>query len=225
MSRGNLARPGIRKALFRLTAVLGAFALGCAYKPLTQTSGPVQSAASLDSAVVKSAGALPSSLTPAISLSLHARYLHFGKPMGPSMEKWWAKQQTKLRARVQDMQCQTPWLVSARWDDAEAIDRLVLETTFDTRGSKARYWITEFSKYLVPSSDEGVVSVRARVYRKGALVREYEAEGTYRTRRHLIFLFLPMMWHSTVPGKVAENTIQDALLAVEHDAQTLFSTP
>ena len=191
-------------------------AAGCAYQPIAQ-----KPELGLSTGLAASAFAIQ----PDVSLALYTRFLSFGSPLGPSMEKWWAKQQTHLRTRVDAIARQTPWLASARWDDPKAAYRLVLETTFDTRGNKARYLLTDFSKYLIPSSDEGVVSVTARVYRGPTELHTYEAEGTYRTRRHILFLLLPLFWHGQVPGKVAQDTVKDVLLEITNDAPTLFAAP
>ena len=188
----------------------------CAYQALAQKPGLVLS--------MDLAASAPA-IKPDVSLTLYTRFLSFGSPLGPSMEKWWAKQQTHLRSRVDVIARQTPWLASARWDDPKAAYRLVLETTFDTRGNKARYMLTDFSKYLIPSSDEGVVSVTARVSHGPTELHAYEAEGTYRTRRHILFLLLPMLRHGQVPGKVAEDTIKDVLLEIANNAPTLFAAP
>jgi hypothetical protein len=204
------APPSLAGILFASSAIL---APGCAYKQLAHQPGLTHAA---------HAQAADPAVTPNVSLVLHARYLQFGKPLGPSLEKWWAKQQIHLRKRLEEKCAGVPFLKAARWDAPDAAYRIVLETTFDTRGSKARYAVTEFSKYLIPSSDEGVVWVVARLYRKGALLREYEAQGTYRTRRHLIFALLPMLWHSKVPATVAEDTVRDVFLEIAQDAATLF---
>ncbi len=196
-----------RLAAMRWLALLLAAICGCAYRPVSHTPNLIASPPPAAAVSPKDVG-----------ISLHARYLQFHQPLGPSIEKWWAKRQGDLISHTQERARSLPSLREARWNDSSADCQVVIEVTSDTRGNKFLHGVTEFTKYLIPSKDEGVVRVEARVYRSGNLLKTYEAEGVYETRRHLIFLLLPMGWRKGVPARVTNDTISDALLQVDRDA-------
>ncbi len=191
----------------RWLALLLVASCGCAYHPVSHTPNLIASPP--PASAVSPSG---------VGISLYPRYLQFHEPLGPSIEKWWSKRQGRFVSHVQE-RCQSlPSLRQARWNDPSAPYQVVIEVTQDMRGSSFRYKLTDFTKYLIPSKDEGITRVAVRVYHGKSLLKTYEAEGIYETRRHLLFLLLPMGWRKGVPSQVANDTIYDALLQVDRDA-------
>ena len=53
-------------------------------------------------------------------------------------------------------------------------------------------------------------------------MKTYEAVGSYKIKRHLIFLVAPWMWGYRVPSNTMEDTFRDLFLQIHRDAAELF---
>ncbi len=159
---------------------------------------------------------------PDITLVLRTRYLKFGQPADPSMAKWWSKH--KVREQLTDVMGEFPCLARARWDGEEAgAYRLVIEATHAIRGRKFLNALSSTSRYVIPSSSTGAIELDALVARGDALLKRYDAVGTYAIKRHALFLLAPMWWGYRVPSATMEDTFRDLFLQLQRDASTLFA--
>ena len=163
---------------------------------------------------------------PDLAVKLYTRHLSFGEPGESPFSKWWTKR--KLHEQLKDVKAEFPFLAHARWEPAEDAEeapyRLVIEATHAIEGNKTLHWFSATSRYLIPSSETGVIDLHGRVYRGETLLKAYDAVGRYRNKRHLVFLALPWLWGYRVPSRTMEDTFRDLFLQVQRDAATLFST-
>ena len=158
---------------------------------------------------------------PEISLILHTRYLSFGQPSDSPVGKWWSKK--KVRKQLEDVMGEFPFLGEAQWDAKDTSYRLVIEATHAIRGSKFHSGLSSTTKYIIPVSEKGFVELEAWLYRDAQLLETYEAVGSYKMKRHLLFLLVPWMWGTRVPSNTMEDTFRDLFLQIQEDATALFS--
>jgi hypothetical protein len=204
-----------------LSVVCGVLASGCSRARLSQEPGLVTSWDRQRPAA--------SAPAPIIALAVHPRHLEFDAPASAGLAKPWYKR--KLRAQVEEVVGEFPFLANARWassDDLtsevpiEAPYRLVVEATHAVRGSGMRNKIASTVHFVIPSSDKGYVELEADVYRGAERLKTYEATGSYKTTRHLLFLLAPWMWRTGVPQATMRDTCRDLFLQIQRDASALF---
>jgi hypothetical protein len=158
---------------------------------------------------------------PRLSLTVHPRHLEFDSPAGAGFIKPWYK--SKLRAELDAVLGEFPVLANASWDAPDAPYRLVIEATHAVRGSGMRNKIASTVHFLIPSSDTGHVELEADLFRGAQRLKSYEASGSYKSTRHLLFLLTPWLWRTGLPAAVMRDTFRDLLLQLERDAGQLFS--
>ena len=158
---------------------------------------------------------------PELSLVLHTRHLAFGQPSYSPVSKWWSKH--KIRKQLKDVEGAFPFLSHAQWDGQDTPYRLEIEATHAIRGSKFRSELSSTTKYIIPVSEQGFVELDAWLYRGSELLGTYEAVGSYKRSRHLLFLLVPWMWGYQVPSHTMEDTFRDLFLQIQQDATGLFS--
>ena len=158
---------------------------------------------------------------PELALILHTRHLAFGQPSSSLVSKWWSKK--KIRKQLKDVEGEFPFLSRAQWDAKGTPYRLEIEATHAIRGSKFHSGLSSTTKYIIPVSEKAFVELEAWLYRGPELLNTYEAVGSYKIKRHLLFLLVPWMWGYKVPSTTMEDTFRDLFLQIQQNAAELFS--
>lgn len=161
--------------------------------------------------------------TPTISLELYSRHLSFGEPVESPIGKWWTKR--SVRQQLEDTLDEFPFLARAAWNDNTIPSRLVIEATHATQGNKKLHWLSETTKYVIPCTYQASVALEARLFHGPTLVKRYEAVGTYRVRRHLLWLLTPWTWHPRALTETMKDTFRDLLLQLQQDVGLLGAAP
>ena len=183
---------------------------GCASTRLTQEPGLV--------AMRDSQGAHPA--LPKITVVLYTRQLRFDTPVDTYVSPHRSKRSTQQK--LDRVAHEFPFLQAQGAPDAVATPyRLTIEATHATGGNKKLSWISSMTKYLIPSTEHAAVELEARLLRDGTLMKTYEATGTCKTRKHLLFLLAPWMWGVGTAGDTTADTFRDLFLQIEQDAGTL----
>jgi hypothetical protein len=200
--------------------------VGCATSRLTQEPGLVNAAPPIDpAATVASAAGIPR-----VAIVLYARQLRFDVPVSSYFGPHWKRRSTAKR--LGSAVAEFPFLIVAATDGSSGTHtaapyRLVIEASHATGGNKKWSKLSKLTNYLVPSVEESAVELEGRLMRDGALVKTYEARGTYKTKKHLLFVLAPWMWKLSVPSRTTADTFRDLFLQVQRDAGTVLtaSTP
>jgi hypothetical protein len=159
---------------------------------------------------------------PSITVLLYARQLRFDVPVSAFIGPHWSKRATQRQ--LERVAAEFPFLrYGSTTGPEETPYRLVIEATHATGGSKRMNTISRFTKYLIPCAEESAVELEARLSREGAPLKTYEAVGRYQTKRHLLFLLVPMRWNLSAPGETTADTFRDLFLQVERDAAALLT--
>ncbi len=191
----------------------GLWLAGCASSRLTQEPGLVTAGHRVD--------ASGPSTTPTVSVILHTRQLRFDAPVGSYFGPHWANSTTQKR--LEQVLGEFPFLQPAAPDAARSPYRLVIEATHATSGNKRLSTISSFTKYLIPCSEQHAVELVAVLLRGATPLKTYQSVGTYTTKRHLVFLLLPMRWGLRVAGDTTTDTFRDLFLQLQRDAGTLLA--
>jgi len=184
---------------------------GCATRPLTQQPGLVTT-------WDRSRDTRPS--LPAIAVLLHTRQLRFDTPVSAYVGPHWTQRATLKQ--LERVLREFPFLQSTTSGSDDTRYRLVIEATHATYGDKRLSAISKFTKYLIPSSERNAVELEATLSRDETLLKTYEAVGTYTTKRHVLYLLLPMTWGLHVRGETTAQTFRDLFLQIERDAQEVL---
>jgi hypothetical protein len=153
---------------------------------------------------------------------MRPRQLKFDTPTSGHFGPNWKKR--SLGKKLQSVLDEFPFVTMAPADETGEPPELprpyalVIEATHATEGSAGWSKVSSMSKYIIPSAELSAVELEGRLLRDGALVKAYEARGTYKTRKHLLFLLAPWMWKLGAPGATAQDTFRDLLAQVERDA-------
>ena len=157
---------------------------------------------------------------PPITVVLYARQLRFDTPVDTYLGPHWSKRSTQ--SQLEKVASEFPFLQAPDAPNARPTPyRLVIEATHATDGNKRLSKISSMTKYLFPSTEHVAVELEGRLSRDGALIKTYEATGTYKTRKHLLFLLWPPAWGLGTSGDTTADTFRDLLLQIEQDAGTL----
>jgi hypothetical protein len=197
----------LRGGLWGVCAIL--WIAGCATRPLSQQPGLVTG---WDRA------AHPHPSLPSIAVLIHTRQLRFDTPVAAYVGPHWAQRAT-LKQLEQVLQ-EFPFLhpSAPESNPTQTPYRLVIEATHATYGDQRLSAIAKFTKYLIPSSERNAVELDAVLSKDGVPLKTFEAVGTYTTKRHLLYLLLPMTWGLNVKGETTAQTFRDLFLQIERDA-------
>jgi hypothetical protein len=190
-------------ALLTLSCAL--LCTGCAYTHLSQHPDLAPSRTPADEVI---------SAAPKVQVVLYFRELKFNAPDTGFFSSHWSKSsaQRKLTRVLKEFSAFTADL------DASAVpSRMVIEATHDTEGNLKVSTLCRLTKYIVPCTEEHRIVVDAVLTREGQAPKTYEAAGSYRVRKHLLWLLLPFRWHRSVPGDTAMNAFRDVLIQAERD--------
>lgn len=158
---------------------------------------------------------------PSIAVLIHTRQLRFDTPVAAYVGPQWAQRAT--RQQLERVLREFPFLHPATPESTKSPTsyQLVIEATHATYGDKRLNTISKFTKYLVPSSERNAVELDAILLKDGVPLKTFEAVGTYTTKRHLLYLLLPMTWGLNVKGETTAQTFRDLFLQIERDAKEL----
>jgi hypothetical protein len=190
-------------------ALLVSLCAACASSRLTQEPGLVPSWDRRHPADV-----------PHVDVVLHARQLRFDVPVGTYFAPRWSRRSTAKQ--LDRVLAEFPFLQPAAAGATPY--RLAIEATHATGGSKRWSKVGKMSNYLIPCVEETAVELEGRLLRDGQVVKTYEAVGTYKTKRHLLFLLWPLTWKNRAPGATTADTFRDLFLQVERDAAAWRAT-
>ncbi len=153
----------------------------------------------------------PVSSTP-ISVLLYTRKLKFDEPthglISPRM--WKGSAMKQLRQALLSF----PSMQLAE-EPVTAPSRLLIEATQATAGSKGWSWVSSMTKFIVPSKEETVVHLDARLMQGETIAQTFHAEEAYTTKKHIFLLLAPWKWKTGVPGAVAQAAFRELLRQVQ----------
>jgi len=148
---------------------------------------------------------------------LYTRQLRFDKPadgyVGP--HRWKRSATTQLERALRAFPALR--LAQSETEFAAASPRLIIEATHATSGSKGWSTVSRMTKYLVPSEDTSTVELDAKLMRGDTVVKTFEAQGAYATKKQLLWLLAPWMWKLGVPGAVTADTFRELLGRVQQE--------
>jgi hypothetical protein len=151
---------------------------------------------------------------PAVSVVLYPRKLKFNAPATGFLGSH--RSAYAMRGRLNTVLKEFPAFALER-EGVSAPYRLVIEATQSIDGNKSLSTLCGMSKYLIPCREEHQIVMDAVLTRGGQSPKTYEATGSYRVRKHLLWLLVPFKWHRDVPSRTAMDAFRDILIQAERD--------